>query len=61
MHYVYPSIGGAMFSFGVGSVCDISLTMVLDALPHVSLHFPFYVRSQLLGLPSGLTIMAWVC
>lgn len=36
MHYVYPSIGSAMFAFGFGSVCDISLTMVLDAFPNVS-------------------------
>ncbi|EXU95592.1 MFS transporter [Metarhizium robertsii] len=33
MHYIYPSIGGAMFAFGFGSTTDISLTMVLDAFP----------------------------
>lgn len=36
MHYIYPSIGGAMFAFGFGSTTDISLTMVLDAFPLVS-------------------------
>lgn len=30
MHWIYPSIGGAMFAFGLGSYGDIAFTFVID-------------------------------
>ncbi|CAJ0554408.1 Ff.00g129210.m01.CDS01 [Fusarium sp. VM40] len=30
MHWIYPSIGGAFFAFGLGANGDISLTLVID-------------------------------
>ncbi|KAJ6444981.1 G protein-coupled receptor GPR1 [Purpureocillium lavendulum] len=35
LHWIYPSIGGAFFSFGYGAVGDIAFTLVLDAFPNV--------------------------
>ncbi|PWI71494.1 hypothetical protein PCL_11588 [Purpureocillium lilacinum] len=35
LHWIYPSIGGALFSFGYGAVGDIAFTLVLDAFPNV--------------------------
>lgn len=31
MHYIYPSIGGALFGFGLGSISDAALTLVIDS------------------------------
>ncbi|XRM47097.1 hypothetical protein ABZX51_010098 [Aspergillus tubingensis] len=31
MHWIYPSIGGALFGFGLGSISDASLTLVIDS------------------------------
>lgn len=31
MHWIYPSIGGAFFGFGLGSIGDASLTLVIDS------------------------------
>ncbi|KAH9228316.1 hypothetical protein K456DRAFT_1753753 [Colletotrichum gloeosporioides 23] len=30
MHWVYPSIGGALFAFGMSSMMDVSFTIVID-------------------------------
>ncbi|RSL66446.1 hypothetical protein CEP53_003343 [Fusarium sp. AF-6] len=30
LHWIYPSIGGALFAFGVGSIMDVSCTIVMD-------------------------------
>ncbi|PHH84429.1 hypothetical protein CDD83_1958 [Cordyceps sp. RAO-2017] len=40
MHFIYPSIGGALFAAGFGGISDISFTLVIDAFPNlVSLTF----------------------
>ncbi|KAL3457555.1 MFS transporter [Aspergillus heterothallicus] len=31
MHWIWPSIGGALFGFGLGSICDAALTLVIDS------------------------------
>ncbi|RAH47199.1 putative MFS transporter [Aspergillus brunneoviolaceus CBS 621.78] len=31
MHWIYPSIGGALFGFGLGSISDACLTLVIDS------------------------------
>ncbi|GLA01314.1 hypothetical protein AnigIFM60653_011565 [Aspergillus niger] len=31
MHWIYPSIGGALFGFGLGSISDAALTLVIDS------------------------------
>lgn len=31
MHWIFPSIGGAFFAFGLGSIGDATLTLVIDS------------------------------
>ncbi|KAL6230959.1 hypothetical protein BDW75DRAFT_234008 [Aspergillus navahoensis] len=31
MHWIWPSIGGALFGFGLGSISDAALTLVIDS------------------------------
>ncbi|KAJ6104529.1 hypothetical protein N7523_010849 [Penicillium sp. IBT 18751x] len=31
MHWMYPSVGGAMFGFGLGAISDAVLTLVIDS------------------------------
>ncbi|KAJ4359844.1 uncharacterized protein N0V89_000400 [Didymosphaeria variabile] len=40
-HWVYPSIGGLLFGFGLGSISDASLTMVIDC--YIELTGPSFV------------------
>jgi hypothetical protein len=42
MHWIYPSVGGALFGFGLGSIGDASLTLVIDSYRDVSTPVPFY-------------------
>lgn len=35
MHWIYPSVGGALFGFGLGSIGDASLTLVIDSYHNV--------------------------
>lgn len=63
MHWIYPSIGGAFFGFGLGSIADASLTVVIDSYREVSVSSTFLialliVRSpamRLRALPSSAT------
>lgn len=36
MHWIYPSIGSAIFGFGLGSISDVALTLVIDSYRAVS-------------------------
>lgn len=38
MHWIYPSIGGAFFGFGLGSISNATLTLVIDSYRDVG-HF----------------------
>ncbi|KAL1594383.1 hypothetical protein SLS60_010143 [Paraconiothyrium brasiliense] len=40
-HWVYPSIGGLLFGFGLGSISDASLTMAIDC--YIELTGPSFV------------------
>lgn len=31
MHWIWPSIGGALFGFGLGAIGDAALTLIIDA------------------------------
>lgn len=35
MHWIYPSIGGVFFGFGLGSISDAALTLVIDSYREV--------------------------
>lgn len=35
MNWIYPSIGGAIMAFGLGSIGDIAITVVIDAYKDV--------------------------
>ena len=37
MHWIWPSIGGALFGFGLGSISDAALTLVIDSYRDVRL------------------------
>lgn len=37
MHWIYPVVGGGIFGFGLGSIGDASLTLVIDSYPDVSI------------------------
>lgn len=36
MHWTLPVLGGAFFGFGLGSIGDAALTLVIDSYPDVS-------------------------
>ncbi|KAJ5096013.1 hypothetical protein NUU61_005369 [Penicillium alfredii] len=36
MHWIYPSIGGALFGFGLGSISDSALTLVIDSYREIT-------------------------
>lgn len=36
MHWIYPSVAGAMFGFGLGAIGDAVLTLVIDSYRDVS-------------------------
>ncbi|KAF9890351.1 hypothetical protein FE257_006017 [Aspergillus nanangensis] len=36
LHWIYPSVGGGIFGFGVGTICDITLALVIDSYREVT-------------------------
>lgn len=36
MHWIYPSLGGAIFGFGMGSISDVALCLLMDSYQVVS-------------------------
>ncbi|GFG07508.1 uncharacterized MFS-type transporter C1271.10c [Aspergillus udagawae] len=36
MHWIWPSIGGALFGFGLGSIGDAALTLVIDSYVEIT-------------------------
>jgi hypothetical protein len=47
MHWIWPSIGGALFGFGLGSIGDAVLTLVIDS--YVEVRCPAFFPCCLLG------------
>lgn len=37
MHWIFPSIGGAFYAFGMGSIGEIAFTVLVDSYRDVSL------------------------
>ncbi|KAI8206734.1 hypothetical protein K4K52_002869 [Colletotrichum sp. SAR 10_76] len=58
MHWVYPSIGGALFAFGMSSMMDVSFTIVIDtykAATAESFVFITFVRNAAtIGVPAKI-------
>lgn len=49
MHWIYPSVGGALFGFGLGSISDAALTLVIDSYRDVCIYTtPCVCRAPLL-------------
>lgn len=52
MHWIYPSIAGVFFGFGLGSISDAALTLVIDSYREVcsldGIPYPiiFYAESE---------------
>lgn len=36
MHWIWPTVGGAFFGFGLGAVADSALTLVIDAYREIT-------------------------
>lgn len=49
MHWILPSVGGALFGFGLGSIGDACLTLVIDSYVDVSSAFSMDGRNMLTG------------
>ncbi|KAK5788769.1 hypothetical protein VI817_009727 [Penicillium citrinum] len=52
MHWIYPSVGGALFGFGLGSIGDASLTLITgDAFTGIA-----FLRNAIsIGIPFAIT------
>ncbi|KAF4844120.1 putative MFS-type transporter [Colletotrichum siamense] len=62
MHWVYPSIGGALFAFGTSSMMDVSFTIVIDtykATTAESFVFITFIRNAAtIGVP--FAVVPWL-
>ncbi|UNI16979.1 hypothetical protein JDV02_003361 [Purpureocillium takamizusanense] len=62
LHWVCPSIGAAMFAFGMGSIMDVACTVVIDTYQNAtaeSFVFITFVRNAAcVGIPFG--IVPWM-
>ncbi|EED14247.1 MFS transporter, putative [Talaromyces stipitatus ATCC 10500] len=58
MHWILPSIGGALFGFGLGSIGDAALTLVLDSYPEIvsdAMTIIAFMRNAIsIGIPFAL-------
>ncbi|KAL1875845.1 hypothetical protein Daus18300_003036 [Diaporthe australafricana] len=62
MHWIFPSIGGALFAFGLGAIGDAALTLVIDAYrPLTAEAFVgiAFVRNAV-GIPIPFAITPWL-
>ncbi|KAM0438827.1 hypothetical protein ACHAPT_001588 [Fusarium lateritium] len=62
LHWIYPSIGGALFAFGMGSMMDVSCTIVIDTYQSLTAEafvFVTFIRNIVcVGLPFG--VVPWM-
>ncbi|KAF9880650.1 hypothetical protein CkaCkLH20_01692 [Colletotrichum karsti] len=62
MHWVYPSIGGACFAFGMGSMMDVAFTIVIDTYKTItaeSFVFITFIRNAAtIGVP--FAVVPWL-
>ncbi|KAJ5733147.1 hypothetical protein N7533_013594 [Penicillium manginii] len=59
MHWIYPSVGGALFGFGLGSIGDASLTLVIDSYRDITgdafTAIAFLRNACSIGIPFAIT------
>ncbi|KAL3447794.1 major facilitator superfamily domain-containing protein [Aspergillus insuetus] len=59
MHWVWPSIGGALFGFGLGSISDAALTLVIDSYRDITgdafTGVAFLRNAISIGIPFAIT------
>ncbi|KAJ5675541.1 hypothetical protein N7462_008438 [Penicillium macrosclerotiorum] len=59
MHWIYPSVGGALFGFGLGSIGDASLTLVIDSYRDITgdafTGVAFLRNAISIGIPFAIT------
>ncbi|PFH60570.1 hypothetical protein XA68_10737 [Ophiocordyceps unilateralis] len=61
MHWIYPSIGSAMTSFGFSSTADLVLTVIIDAYPDI-ISQSFVVIAffrNIIGMAGVLSLTPW--
>ncbi|KAK0392282.1 hypothetical protein NLU13_1778 [Sarocladium strictum] len=58
-HWIFPNIGGGMFTFAMGSIIDMSFTLIIDTYTEATAEafvFITFVRNLgTVGLPFGIT------
>ncbi|KAF3017419.1 hypothetical protein E8E14_005383 [Neopestalotiopsis sp. 37M] len=62
MHWIYPSIGCALFGFGMGATGDICFTMILDAYPELVPEIFVlitFIRNSI-SIPGPFSITPWL-
>ncbi|KAF5568688.1 hypothetical protein FNAPI_61 [Fusarium napiforme] len=61
-HWIYPSIGGAMFGFGMASMIDISCTIIIDIYQSLTaeafISVTFIRNIPSIGVPFG--VVGWI-
>ncbi|KAF9886871.1 hypothetical protein FE257_010994 [Aspergillus nanangensis] len=59
MHWIFPSVGGALFGFGLGSISDACLTLVIDSYVEVTgdafTGVAFLRNAFSIGIPFAIT------
>ncbi|KAJ0415427.1 MFS general substrate transporter [Aspergillus carlsbadensis] len=59
MHWIWPSIGGALFGFGLGSISDVALTFVIDSYRDITgdafTGVTFLRNAISIGIPFAIT------
>ncbi|KAM5352835.1 hypothetical protein ACJ41O_005557 [Fusarium nematophilum] len=62
MHWIYPSIGGALFAFGLGAMGDITFTFVIDTYRPLTAEafvgIAFFRNAAGIGIPFALD--SWI-
>jgi hypothetical protein len=62
MHWIYPSIGGGLFAFGLGAIGDAALTLVIDAYRPLTAEafvgIAFFRNA--IGIPIPILITPWL-
>ncbi|KAI2792348.1 hypothetical protein POX_b02385 [Penicillium oxalicum] len=59
MHWIFPSVGGALFAFGLGSIGDAALTLVIDSYREITgdafTGIAFLRNVTSIGIPFAIT------
>ncbi|KAH7401389.1 major facilitator superfamily domain-containing protein [Pyrenochaeta sp. MPI-SDFR-AT-0127] len=62
MHWIFPSIGGALFGFGLGAIGDAALTLVIDSYRPLTAEafVSITVIRNAVGIPLPFVIVPWL-